>query len=132
MKAKKVIISFNNRSVPPPYTYRYEIIFSEQTGNADLKIFKGYDINEEMIFSETEQFNIDILRQLLLELQQVKDSGDSNMIGGSQRIIEIQTDRQAQRILINPNDEKGISLFNRFLYLYSNNFSDIINKNINL
>ncbi|MCW3160612.1 hypothetical protein [Chryseobacterium oryctis] len=132
MKTEKVIISFNNGSVPPPYAYRYEISFSKQTGNANLKIFKGYDSNEELILSESEKFNSDILRQLLSELETIVPRDNFNIIGGSQRIIEIISDNHTGRIEIEPDNEKGISLFNRFLYLYNNNFSDIINKNINL
>jgi hypothetical protein len=51
-------------------------------------------------------------------------------VGGSQRSIEIQN-TISKKIIIEEDDEAGISLFNRFLYLYSSDFSNIINKQIN-
>jgi hypothetical protein len=128
MKANKVIVSFNNGSVPPTYAYRYEIVFSEETGNAELKLFKGYDINEETILSESKKFNIEILQQLLSLLEKKENSEKpSNMTGGSQRSIDI----NAKKIMIASDDEAGISLFNRFLYLYNPDFLNLINQNIN-
>ncbi|GAA4164621.1 hypothetical protein GCM10022217_35510 [Chryseobacterium ginsenosidimutans] len=128
MKANKVIVSFNNGSVPPTYAYRYEIVFSEETGNAELKLFKGYDINEETILSESKKFNIEILQQLLSLLEKKENSEKpSNMTGGSQRSIDI----NAKKIIIAADDEAGISLFNRFLYLYNPDFLNLINQNIN-
>lgn len=128
MKANKVIVSFNNGSVPPTYAYRYEIVFSEETGNAELKLFKGYDINEETILSESKKFNIEILQQLLSLLEKKENSEKpSNMTGGSQRSIDI----NAKKIMIAADDEAGISLFNRFLYLYNPDFLNLINQNIN-
>jgi hypothetical protein len=128
MKANKVIVSFNNGSVPPTYAYRYEIVFSEKTGNAELKLFKGYDINEETILSESKKFNIEILQQLLSLLEKKENSEKpSNMTGGSQRSVDI----NAKKIMIAADDEAGISLFNRFLYLYNPDFLNLINQNIN-
>jgi hypothetical protein len=128
MKANKVIVSFNNGSVPPTYAYRYEIVFSEETENAELKLFKGYDINEETILSESKKFNIEILQQLLSLLEKKENSEKpSNMTGGSQRSIDI----NAKKIMIAADDEAGISLFNRFLYLYNPDFLNLINQNIN-
>ena len=128
MKANKVIVSFNNGSVPPQYAYRYQIIFSEQEGDAEMKLFKGYDADEKMILSESKKFNIEIFQQLLSLLEKKENSEKpSNMTGGSQRNIDI----NAKKIMIEADDEAGISLFNRFLYLYNPDFLNLINKNIN-
>ncbi|GAA5091204.1 hypothetical protein GCM10023210_18290 [Chryseobacterium ginsengisoli] len=128
MKANKVIVSFNNGSVPPQYAYRYQIIFSEQEGDAEMKLFKGYDTDEKMILSESKKFNIEIFQKLLSLLEKKENSEKpSNMTGGSQKSIDI----NAKKIMIEADDEAGISLFNRFLYLYSPDFLNLINKNIN-
>jgi hypothetical protein len=55
MKKHTVTVSFNNGSVPPIYAYRYEIIFSEITSEAELKIFKGYNTDEKIIISESKK-----------------------------------------------------------------------------
>lgn len=128
MKANKVIVSFNNGSVPPQYAYRYQIIFSEQTGDAELTFFRGYDKNEEMILSDTRKFNPDVLQQLLSLLNKENNAvKNPDLVGGSQRIIDI----NSEKVVIDADDDAGIALFNRFLYLYSPDFSNIINKYIN-
>lgn len=131
MKTNTITVSFSNGSVPPQYAYRYEIKFSEENVNAELKIFKGYDWDEKMIVSESKKFNIDIFQQLLSGLEK-KDHfmKEPHLVGGSQRSIEIQN-TISKKITIETDDETGISLFNRFLYLYSSDFSTIINKQIN-
>lgn len=127
----KVTISFNNGSVPPQYSYRYEIKFSEENTNAELKIFKGYDLDEKMIVSESKKFNPDVFQQLLSGLEKTDQSmKEPHQVGGSQRSIEIQN-TISKKIMIETDDVAGISLFNRFLYLYSSDFSHIINKQIN-
>ncbi|MDN4012236.1 hypothetical protein QX233_07190 [Chryseobacterium gambrini] len=129
MKANTIIVSFNNGSVPPQYAYRYQIIFSEQDGNAELKIFRGYETDEKMIVSEQRKFNTEIFLQLLSLISKIKDSvKDPLMVGGSQRIIEV----NSKKIEIHPDDDFGISLFNRFLYLYNPDFINQINSNLNL
>lgn len=131
MKAKTVIVSFSNGSLPPPYAYHYEIVFSEETTDAELKIFKGYD--NEVVFAESKKFNLEIFQQLLLGLETIKEfKKNPNMVGGSHRSIEIKEENHSEKIIIDANDEAGISLFNRFLYVYSSDFLNIINKNINL
>lgn len=90
MKANTIIVSFNNGSVPPQYAYRYQILFSEQDGNAELKIFRGYETDEKMIVSEQRKFNTEIFLQLLSLISKIKDSvKDPSMVGGSQRMIEV-------------------------------------------
>ncbi len=129
MKANTIIVSFNNGSVPPQYAYRYQILFSEQDGNAELKIFRGYETDEKMIVSEQRKFNTEIFLQLLSLISKIKDSvKDPLMVGGSQRIIEV----NSKKIEIHPDDDFGISLFNRFLYLYNPDFINQINSNLNL
>ncbi|MBL7879516.1 MAG: hypothetical protein JNN23_06595 [Chryseobacterium gambrini] len=129
MKANTIIVSFNNGSVPPQYAYRYQIVFSEQDGNADLKLFRGYDADEKMIVSEQRKFNTEIFLQLLSLISKIEDSvKDPAMAGGSQRMIEV----NSRKIMIEPNDDFGISLFNRFLYLYHPDFINQINSNLNL
>lgn len=129
MKANTIIVSFNNGSVPPQYAYRYQIIFSEQDGNAELKIFRGYETDEKMIVSEQRKFNTEIFLQLLSLISKIKDSvKDPLMVGGSQRMIEV----NSKKIEIHPDDDFGISLFNRFLYLYNPDFINQINSNLNL
>ncbi len=129
MKANTIIVSFNNGSVPPQYAYRYQIVFSEQDGNADLKLFRGYDADEKMIVSEQRKFNTEIFLQLLSLSSKIEDSvKDPAMVGGSQRMIEV----NSRKIMIEPNDDFGISLFNRFLYLYHPDFINQINSNLNL
>lgn len=129
MKANTIIVSFNNGSVPPQYAYRYQIIFSEQDGNAELKIFRGYETDEKMIVSEQRKFNTEIFLQLLSLISKIKDSvKDSLMVGGSQRMIEV----NSKKIEIHPDDDFGVSLFNRFLYLYNPDFINQINSNLNL
>jgi len=129
MKANTIIVSFNNGSVPPQYAYRYQIVFSEQDGNADLKLFRGYDADEKMIVSEQRKFNTEIFLQLLSLISKIEDSvKDPAMVGGSQRMIEV----NSRKIMIEPNDDFGISLFNRFLYLYHPDFINQINSNLNL
>lgn len=129
MKANTIIVSFNNGSVPPQYAYRYQIVFSEQDGNADLKLFKGFDTDEKMIVSEQRKFNTEIFLQLLSLISKIEDSvKDPAMVGGSQRMIEV----NSRKIMIEPNDDFGISLFNRFLYLYHPDFINQINSNLNL
>lgn len=131
MKMHTVTISFNNGSVPPQYSYRYEIKFSEENANAELKIFKGYDLDEKMIVSESKKFNPDVFQQLLSGLKKTDQSiKEPHQVGGSSRSIEIQN-TISKKIMIEADDEAGISLFNRFLYLYSSDFSTIINKHIN-
>lgn len=131
MKTHTVTVSFNNGSVPPQYAYRYEIIFYEETANAELKIFKGYDLDEKIAVSESKKFNTDVFQQLLSGLEKINNSTDQNhLVGGSQRSIEVQNSI-SKKIVIEANDENGISLFNRFLYLYNSDFSTIINKHIN-
>lgn len=128
MKANKVIVSFNNGSVPPQYAYRYQIIFYEQDGDAEMKLFKGYDTDEKMILSELKKFNIEIFQQLISLLEKKENiTKDPNMTGGSQRIINV----NSKKIMIEPNDDTGISLFNRFLYLYSIDFLNLIHTTIN-
>ncbi|MCY1659402.1 hypothetical protein [Chryseobacterium sp. SL1] len=129
MKANTIIVSFNNGSVPPQYAYRYQIVFSEQDRNADLKLFRGYDADEKMIVSEQRKFNTEIFLQLLSLISKIEDSvKDPAMVGGSQRMIEV----NSRKIMIEPNDDFGISLFNRFLYLYHPDFINQINSNLNL
>ncbi|MCF2220713.1 hypothetical protein H9Q08_15610 [Chryseobacterium sp. PS-8] len=129
MKANTIIVSFNNGSVPPQYAYRYQILFSEQDGNAELKIFRGYETDEKMIVSEQRKFNTEIFLQLLSLISKIKDSvKDPSMVGGSQRMIEV----NSKKIEIHPDDDFGISLFNRFLYLYNPDFINQINSNLNL
>lgn len=129
MKVNTIIVSFNNGSVPPQYAYRYQIIFSEQDGNAELKIFRGYETDEKMIVSEQRKFNTEIFLQLLSLISKIKDSvKDPSMVGGSQRMIEV----NSKKIEIHPDDDFGISLFNRFLYLYNPDFINQINSNLNL
>ncbi|OVE54832.1 hypothetical protein [Chryseobacterium mucoviscidosis] len=129
MKANTIIVSFNNGSVPPQYAYRYQIIFSEQDGNAELKIFRGYETDEKMIVSEQRKFNTEIFLQLLSLISKIKDSvKDPSMVGGSQRMMEV----NSKKTEIYPDDDFGISLFNRFLYLYNPDFINQINSNLNL
>lgn len=129
MKANTIIVSFNNGSVPPQYAYRYQIIFSEEDGNADLKLFKGYEKDEKMIVSEQKKFDTETFLQLLSLLNK-KENSQKNpaMAGGSQRMIEV----NSKKIIIEPDDDFGISLFNRFLELYSTDFQNQLNNNLNL
>jgi hypothetical protein len=129
MKANTIIVSFNNGSVPPQYAYRYQIIFSEEDGNAELKLFKGYDTDEKMIVSERKKFNVEIFLKLL-SLLNTKEIPLKNqvMVGGSERSIEV----NSKKMIINPDDDFGISVFNRFLELYSADFLTQINNNLNL
>lgn len=129
MKANTIIISFNNGSVPPQYAYRYQIMFSEEKGIAELKIFKGYDTDEKMIVSEQKKFDTEIFLQLLSLLNKKENSQKTKaMVGGSERIIDI----NAKKIIIANDDHFGISLFNRFLELYHTDFQNQINTNLNL
>ncbi|MDR6159494.1 hypothetical protein QF023_003010 [Chryseobacterium sp. SLBN-27] len=129
MKANTIIISFNNGSVPPQYAYRYQIMFSEEKGIAELKIFKGYDTDEKMIVSEQKKFDTETFLQLLSLLNKKENSQKNQaIVGGSERMIEV----NSKKIIIEPDDDFGVFLFNRFLYLYSANFLDQINNNLNL
>ncbi|SHF09012.1 hypothetical protein SAMN05444408_108208 [Chryseobacterium takakiae] len=129
MKANTIIVSFNNGSVPPQYAYRYQITFSEENGIAELKIFKGYDTDEKMIVSEQKKFDTEIFLQLL-SLFNKKENSQNNqaLVGGSQRMIEV----NSKKIIIAPDDDFGISLFNRFLELYRTDFQNYVNNNLNL
>lgn len=129
MKANTIIVSFNNGSVPPQYAYRYQITFSEDKGIAELKIFKGYDTDEKMIVSEQKKFDTEIFLQLL-SLFNKKENSQNNqaLVGGSQRMIEV----NSKKIIIAPDDDFGISLFNRFLELYRTDFQNYVNNNLNL
>lgn len=129
MKANTIIVSFNNGSVPPQYAYRYQITFSEDNGIAELKIFKGYDTDEKMIVSEQKKFDTEIFLQLL-SLFNKKENSQNNqaLVGGSQRMIEV----NSKKIIIAPDDDFGISLFNRFLELYRTDFQNYVNNNLNL
>ncbi|NML58395.1 hypothetical protein [Chryseobacterium cheonjiense] len=129
MKTNTIIVSFTNGSVPPQYAYRYQIIFSEEDGNAELKLFKGYDTDEKMIVSERKKFNVEIFLKLL-SLLNTKEIPLKNqvMVGGSERSIEV----NSKKMIINPDDDFGISIFNRFLELYSTDFLNQINNNLNL
>jgi len=130
MEARKVIASFNNGSVPPEYAYRYELIFTDN-GNAELKVFKGYDLEEKIIFSETEQINVLILQQLISQAHNLRIYNDNSPeTGGSQRSIEL-INGKSEKIFIHNGNLEGINLFNRFLYLYNSDFLNIINKIIN-
>lgn len=129
MKANTIIVSFNNGSVPPQYAYRYQITFSEQNGIAELKIFKGYDTDEKMIVSEQKKFDMEVFLQLLSLINKIENSQKNQaMVGGSKRIIEV----NSKKIIIEHGDDAGISLFNRFLELYSTDFQNQINNNFNL
>lgn len=129
MKANTIIVSFNNGSVPPQYAYRYQITFSEENGIAELKIFKGYDTDEKMIVSEQKKFDTEIFLQLLSLLNKKENSQNNQaLVGGSQRMIEV----NSKKIIIAPDDDFGISLFNRFLELYRTDFQNQINTNLNL
>ncbi len=129
MKTNTIIVSFTNGSVPPQYAYRYQIIFSEEDGNAELKLFKGYDTDEKMIVSERKKFNVEIFLKLV-SLLNTKEIPLKNqvMVGGSERSIEV----NSKKMIINPDDDFGISVFNRFLELYSADFLNQINNNLNL
>lgn len=130
MEAKKVIATFNNGSVPPAYAYRYELSFSD-SGDAELKVFKGYDLDEKNIFSETKKINALILEQLIAGVYNLKSfKSNSPEIGGSQRSIELNNGK-SQKTFIQNDNLQGINLFNRFLYLYNPDFLNIINKIIN-
>lgn len=129
MKANTIIVSFNNGSVPPQYAYRYQITFSEDNGIAELKIFKGYDTDEKMIVSEQKKFDTEIFLQLLSLLNKKENSQNNQaLVGGSQRMIEV----NSKKIIIAPDDDFGISLFNRFLELYRTDFQNYVNNNLNL
>ncbi len=128
MKADNTILSYNNGSVPPQYAYRYQITFSVKEGNAGLQVFTGYGAEEKMVLSEHKKFSTEILSQLLSILIKKEHSvKNPTLVGGSLRIIEADT----VKIIIRPDDEDGISLFNRFLYLYDKDFPDKINKYLN-
>lgn len=128
MKADNIILSYNNGSVPPQYAYRYQITFSAKEGNAGLKLFTGYGAEEKMILSEQKKFSTEILSQLRSILINKEHSvKNPTLVGGSLITIEADT----EKIIIRPDDEDGISLFNRFLYLYDKNFPDKINKHLN-
>ncbi|SMP03839.1 hypothetical protein [Chryseobacterium profundimaris] len=129
MKANTIIVSFNNGSVPPQYAYRYQIIFSEENGIAELKIFKGHDPDERMIVSEQKKFDTEIFLQLLSLIDKIENSQKNQaMVGGSERIINV----NSKKITIAPDDDFGVSLFTRFLKLYSTDFQNQININLNL
>jgi len=128
MKANTIIVSFNNGSVPPQYAYRYQITFSEENGIAELKIFKGHDPDEKMIVSEQKKFDTEIFLQLLYLVNNLENSPKNPaMVGGSERIIEV----NSKKITIAPDDDLGVSLYNRFLKLYSTDFQNQININLN-
>jgi len=129
MKTNTIIVSFTNGSVPPQYAYRYQIIFSGEDRNAELKLFKGYDTDEKMIVSERKKFNVEIFLKLL-SLLNTKEISLKNqvMVGGSERSIEV----NSKKMIIYPDDDFGISVFNRFLELYSADFLNQINNNLNL
>lgn len=128
MKADNIILSYNNGSVPPQYAYRYQIIFSAKEGSAGLKLFTGYGAEKKMILSEQKKFSTEILSQLRSILINKEHSvKNPTLVGGSLRIIEADT----EKVIIRPDDEDGISLFNRFLYLYDKNFPDKINQHLN-
>ncbi|MBD8082876.1 hypothetical protein [Chryseobacterium caseinilyticum] len=130
METRKVIVSFNNGSVPPEYAYRYELIFSDH-GSAELIVFKGYDLDEKNIFSETKKVNVLILEQLIVGINNLRTFGqNSPEVGGSQRSIEF-INGKSEKIFIQNDNLEGIHLFNRFLYLYNPDFLNIINKIIN-
>jgi len=129
MKPNIITVSFNNGSVPPQYAYRYQIVFSEQDEKAELKLFRGYDADEKIVIAEQRKFNTEIFLQLLALINKIETSAkDPATIGGSQRIIDV----NSEKIIIRPDDDKGISLFNRFLYLYNPDFINQINHNLNL
>lgn len=129
MKANTIIVSFNNGSVPPQYAYRYQITFSEENGIAELKIFKGHDPDERMIVSEQKKFDTEIFLQLLSLIDKIENSQKNQaMVGGSERIINV----NSKKIKIAPDDNFGVSLFIRFLKLYSTDFQYQININLNL
>lgn len=130
MKDKKVIVSFNNGSVPPQYAYRYEIIFSNH-GTALLEVYKGFDIDEKNVFSETKKINTLVFEQLVLGVINLKFAADNNLaIGGSQRSIEL-INGKSEKFFIENENLLAINLFNRFLYLYDLDFLNNINKIIN-
>ena len=117
MKDKKVIVSFNNGSVPPQYAYRYEIIFSNH-GTALLEVYKGFDIDEKNVFSETKKINTLVFEQLVLGVINLKFTADKNLaIGGFQRSIEL-INGKSEKFFIENENLLAINLFNRFLYLY--------------
>lgn len=129
MKANTIIVSFNNGSVPPQYAYRYQIIFFEENGNAEFKLFKGDEKDEKMIVSEKKKFDTEIFLQLLYLVNNLENSQKNPaMVGGSERIINV----NSKKITIAPDDDFGVSLFNRFLKLYSTDFQNQININLNL
>lgn len=130
MKDKKVIATFNNGSVPPEYAYRYELVFSSN-GIAGLKVFKGYDLDEKNVYSESKKINVLILEQLIIGLVNLKMlSKSSSKVGGSQRTLEL-CQRNSEKSFIQNDDLAGIDLFNRFLFLYNSDFLNNINKIIN-
>lgn len=130
MKDKKVIATFNNGSVPPEYAYRYELVFSGN-GIAELKVFKGYDLDEKNVYSESKKINVLILEQLIIGLINLKMlSKSSSKVGGSQRTLEL-CQRNSEKSFIQNDDLAGIDLFNRFLFLYNSDFLNTINKIIN-
>ena len=130
MKDKKVIATFNNGSVPPEYAYRYELVFSSN-GIAELKVFKGYDLDEKNVYSESKKINVLILEQLIIGLVNLKMlSKSSSKVGGSQRTLEL-CQRNSEKSFIQNDDLAGIDLFNRFLFLYNSDFLNTINKIIN-
>lgn len=130
MKDKKVIATFNNGSVPPEYAYRYELVFSSN-GIAELKVFKGYDLDEKNVYSESKKINVLILEQLIIGLINLKMlSKSSSKVGGSQRTLEL-CQRNSEKSFIQNDDLAGIDLFNRFLFLYNSDFLNNINKIIN-
>ncbi|KQT22429.1 hypothetical protein ASG31_03655 [Chryseobacterium sp. Leaf404] len=130
MEGRKVIATFNNGSVPPEYAYRYELSFSD-SGHAELKVFKGYDLDEKNVFSETKKINALILEQLIVGVHNLNlTQSRSPEVGGSPRSIEI-INGKSQKTFIQNDNLEGINLFNRFLYLYNPDFLNIINKIIN-
>lgn len=130
METEKVIATFNNGSVPPAYAYRFEVIFSD-SGNAELKVFKGYDLDEKNILTETKKINALILVQLITEVRNLKIfEVNSPKTGGNQRSIELRNGKSEKTFIQNDN-QQGINLFNRFLYLYNPDFLNIISKIIN-
>lgn len=101
----------NNGSVPDPYYHQFSLTFFED-GDSVLEIKIGRSPEERVIHQERKKKTPDEVLELIKEAQRLtKHHKDSVLVGGPEKIIEINRKGKANNVLTIHENTEEIKFF---------------------
>jgi hypothetical protein len=108
----------NNGSVPNPYFKQFNLFLFED-GSAKLDIINGRDSESTIVESETKNVSPEKISELIKRSPLPgKNPNDSAMVGGPEKIVEINYNGKIKTIIINQENTGAFDFFFECLQLY--------------